>query len=164
MTPQLGEEPGLPNGTAKRKLNELDKAAARTRQFGLALVALGVGAMILAAAFGGWNTYRLYQIGRDNRQLLQANTDAQKRAAEGAQFAIDAVNCIRFSLLEHRWVNEEYHREQALRLGVPPPSHAPLPPRPTDAEIAMACQAFDDGTNVLPPKIDQPTTTTKGER
>lgn len=71
-----------------------------------------------------------------------------RKANRAAQrVTVDAVNCIRYSLSEHRWVNEEYHREQAVSLKLPLPSHSPLPPRPTTEQITAACVRFDEAVS-----------------
>lgn len=86
----------------------------------------------------------------------QAGTRA-KANKEAQQLGLDAVNCLRYNLLEHRWVNEEYHKEQAVALHLPLPAHSALPERPTAEQINMACDRFNAVVG------GPPTPTTKGK-
>lgn len=119
-----------------------------------ALVAVAALAFIVAAVFGAYSVAQL-------RQLAEANRQRATEQLAGQQFAIDAVNCIRYVLIEHRYVNQEYHDLLLAHFNLPAVSvpHEPnLPRRPSPEEIAQACQGFE--TLPQPP----PTTTTTGRK
>ena len=105
--------------------------------------AIGTLAVVLACGFAGLALVTLVYTALQVRDLSRANRDALAVQAEGAQFAVDATNCIRFALLEHRWVNEEYHIRAAGALGIEPVVHAPLPPRPSPPALQLACRRAD---------------------
>lgn len=104
------------------------QADTRARAYGTVLVVLlaaFIGASLAITAF----------------TATQVKTLAETNAAS-LEYGADAVNCIRYLIIEHRWVNEEYHREQADFLGIPAPKHSELEPRPTPEQTAKACARF----------------------
>lgn len=113
------------------------------------LVALAALALVILSVQTARNSDRVRLVGEQNNRFLRSQV-------EGAQFAINAVNCLRYIMVEHRYVNEEYHREQALRLGIEPPHHSDLGQRPTKEQIEVACKAFE--SNPTPPQVNTPTT------
>lgn len=146
---------GVPEPEAseiRQKIVEVRTNNMWATRFQIALVALTAAGMLATSIFSLWTITEVRRLGRANQRQLEAN-------AAGAQFSIDAVNCVRYMLAEHRWVNEGYHARQANALGIAPVDHAPLPVRPTSEQINRACVRFDVSS---PEKV--PTVTTGGKR
>jgi hypothetical protein len=121
----------------------------------LLLISVAAIAFVAAAAFAAVSFARL-------RELAEANRQRSLDAQAGQQFAIDAVNCIRYVLIEHRYVNQEYHDLLLAKFGLPKVSlaaHPDLPRRPSPEEIAMACRGFE-AIPVPPIRPIPPTSTT----
>lgn len=125
---------------------EVRRWASWSNRIEVILVGLAALALVVLAVQNNANSGRV-------KQLVEAQV-------KGQQFGIDAVNCIRYLIIEHRFVNEEYHREQAVKFGLTPPPHPALGRRPTQDEIMQACKAFEG--NPQPPQVSS--TTRKGER
>lgn len=117
------------------------------------LVALAALALVSLTVQNNANSDRVKKLGEQNNAFLRSQ-------AAGQQFAIDAVNCLRYLIIEHRYVNEEYHHEQAIALHLPVPKHSEIGRRPTDEETKKACKPFEG--NPEPPQVNT-TTTRKGK-
>lgn len=139
-------EDGLVVRTTAEKVQRYNKV---TNRLEVCLVGLAALALIGLGIQATKNSARVRQISEQNNKLLKAQ-------AAGQQFGIDAVNCIRYVITEHRYVNEEYHHEQAIALHLPIPAHSELGRRPTNEEIEKACKPFEG--NPEPPQVNPPTT------
>lgn len=113
------------------------------------LVAIAAIAITTIAVQNYINGERIRTLGEQNNRNIKAQL-------AGAQFGLDAVNCLRYLIVEHRYVNEEYHHEQAVALNLPVPQHSDLGRRPTPEEIVKACATFE--MNPEPPQVNTSTT------
>lgn len=52
------------------------------------------------------------------------------------------IRCTVLQQYEHRIVNQASHDEVFRRFNLPIPPHRPLPPEPTEAQLAKACAPF----------------------
>lgn len=140
---------GLPEPEAseiRQKITEVRNNNMWATRLQIALVALTAAGMLATSVFSLWTVTEVRRISRNNARQLELNT-------AGAQFSVDAVNCVRFMLAEHRWVNETYHKAAADQFKIPSPEHAPLPPRPTADQVIQACKRFDVSTPDQVPTI-----------
>lgn len=130
---------GVPEPEAseiRQKITEVRTNNMWATRFQIALVILTAAGMMATSVFSLWTVTEVRRISRANQRQLEANV-------AGAQFSVDAVNCVRYMLAEHRHVNEMYHRQAAELFEIPAPEHAPLPSRPGPEQVTRACARFD---------------------
>lgn len=147
----------LDNEVVRSAADDVRRYTKYSNRLQIALVFIAAVSLVYIAVQNGVNGDRNKQISEQNNQLLKAQITGQK-------FGLDAVNCLRYLIVEHRYVNQEYHDLLLSHFNLPKVSlpHDPeLPQRPTQDQIATACATFE--ANPSPPQIGTtPTTRRKG--
>lgn len=129
---------GDPNGIVRAKALELEKASRQARMVGIALNVTIGALMLAAAAFSGWNTYRLKEISERveadaqfNRELvriIQNYNEAHAQAAgESFTTLADALACS-ISLFTRAEFPTEAQVRSCYRPVTPQPAPPPEPP------------------------------------
>ena len=60
----------------------------------------------------------------------------------GQELSRRSTQCVALQLFEHRATNQQSHDAIYDQFHIPKPSHRPLPPEPTEAQISKACGPF----------------------
>jgi hypothetical protein len=149
-------ETELDNNVVRSAADDVRRFTKYANCIEIALVFVAAVALCYVAVQNGIN-------GNTNRKISEQNNELLRAQIAGQQFGLDAVNCLRYIIVEHRYVNQEYHDLLLEHLGITAiskPMEPDLPRRPSQAEIAKACAAFE--SNPSPPQVNT-TTTTRGK-
>jgi hypothetical protein len=158
-SPQPLTETELDNQVVRSVAEEVKRYGKWASRIEVMLVAVAALAFVIAAVFGAVSFARL-------KELAEANRQRAIDAEAGQQFAINAVNCIRYVMIEHIYVNQQYHDLLIGHFGLPLvalPHDPDFPRRPSAEEISEACKAFE---GIPPPSPEPPqiaTSTTRGK-
>lgn len=110
----------------------LEYAASRTRQLGLALVALGTVCLLAAAGFSGYTALKAKEQSEFNERLGRANAEYQfthaKQAQESFAQILDAMECSNLEFAKAAQGLGALDQNAIAACFKPPPE--PLPPPP----------------------------------
>lgn len=136
----MTEIPG--NGEADEARARLIATARRAHLIEIGIVTMAASLALVLLVVMVVSLFRLEDYGRTNKLLNEQNVKLLERQEQSNGFGVKAVQCVLDQFALHRITNQAVHDRLAAHDKVDPTPTTPLPPMPTDAEVAEDCAPF----------------------